>query len=237
MNSSSRIILTTRPLEKFYPVNAPEGFSIVNIPLTEIRELPVDWDHIWASAPQVLVFTSTVGARIFLDHEGGNSLKDPEVIAIGNATAQELSRRFHGIAVPSRQSSDGIVELLRTEKYSGKTVALFSSAKSNRIIQNYLSANGFQYIQCDLYDAVPVRKNELNDYLSRNDVVCVIITSSHEARLFREIAGSRATLKPLFAIGETTARTMRDLGISPSEPVGNSDLSSLVQEVCRKFLS
>ena len=235
MSEPCRIIITTRPSWKFKPIRVPEGFRIINIPLTEIAPISVDWNHIRAFAPQVLIFTSTVGARIFIESENEFVSDKIEVIAIGSATASELSSRFSNITVPASRNSDGIVDLLSSGNYNERKIAVFSSAKSNRIIQNYLSKNNYTYIQCDLYDALPVSSSKITEYLPRNDVAAVIITSSQEAEVFMDIAGPQAALKPLYAIGETTASTMNRIGIPPSEPLGKSDLESLVKEICRKF--
>ena len=237
MRESDQIIVTTRPSGKFKPIKVPEGFRIINTPLTEITPVSVDWGLVRDFEPQVLIFTSTVGARIFIDSKNGIVKDKVDVIAIGSATARELSSRFSNITIPARRNSDGIVDLLKSGDYSGRKIAVFTSAKSNRIIQNFLSENNYRYIQCDLYDANPVSRSNLTEYLSRKDVAAVIITSSQEAELFKKIAGPQATLKPLYAIGETTASTMEKIGIRPSEPLGKSDLESLVMEICKKISS
>ena len=231
----NKVIVTTRPAIKSRSTREPFGTRILNIPLTEIVPLEQDWNAVREFNPDILVFTSTVAGNIFMEASPLNQSANPKVVAIGMKTAEVLKKRFSDVCVPEDQSSSGIIDYFRSTDFGSRRIALFTSARSNRLVNNFLKENGYNFMQVDLYDARPSPGKEIIECLFRDEVLGIILTSSQEAEIFASIAGTYRNRKPLFAIGKTTADTMRRLGLDVSEPLGKSDLGGLAEEIFSKF--
>lgn len=222
-------VVTTRPEEKNSPVSCG-GLDVINYPVTELVRLPVDWDAIRNFHPDVLIFTSEYSASIACPLV--KKFSNAEIISIGNATAKALLKCGIRSQVPEVRASAGVVSLIKQRSWGGKRFALFSSAKSNMIIRDFLISGGYDFRFFPIYDAIAKDLSGLPGLLAREGCLGIVFTSSQEAEI---VLGNSYIAKLLktrglktYAIGTVTARTMEAFGFTATEPRGNSDLKELI---------
>lgn len=228
---TKRFIVTTRPADKDEPLDCP-GLDVENFPVTELVPLPVDWDSLISFHPQVLIFTSSYSAKIACHML--QKFPDAEKVSIGRATAEAILECGAQSYVPSIMTSEGVVALISEKAWHGKRIAIFSSAKSNMIIRNFLASGGYDFRFYALYDSVEKDLSGLPQLLTRPGCVGIIFTSSQEASIVLQQSSVSNFIKShgvkTYAIGPVTAMTMKKLGFPPADPQGNSDL---VELLCR----
>ncbi len=227
-------VVTTRPREKNSSLSC-DGLDVINYPVTELVRLPVDWDAIRNFRPEIMIFTGEYSVSIACPLV--REFRGAEIISIGRATAMAITRCGAASTVPESMTSDGVVALIKEKGWGRKRFALFSSAKSNMIIRNFLDSGGYDYRFFPLYDAVARDLSGLPGLLSSPGCLGIVFTSSQEAELVlrdNHIAGLLKTngLKA-FAIGTVTARSMESLGFEVAEPRGNSDLGELICKIAQ----
>lgn len=233
-----RKIILTRPSEKAHGPFKGKCFETVNISVTRlVQNVEIDPRRIRSFGPTVCVFTSTKGAEIFLSLFPVDSLPGIRPVAIGDKTAEVLSSRYGEVAVPSEKTSQGINALLDGIISSEDRIVLFSSAQSNGIILKYMVERKWNHLLAVLYDAETLDIEPLVQELAKDDCFGLVLTSSMEANAIFNKLNSKFLIdqdisgKHIFAIGKTTSRTLMDLGIRVSSPVGKSDLEKLLEEI------
>ena len=230
----SKIILT-RPAEKFSPVNGPHCFEYVNVPLTETIPRS-DIHEIMTSIknydPKILVFTSTVGVDIFFSF---CRKPNPEYIfvAIGTSTLKRIeSHRFHGVC-PEVMDSSGLGRLIFDIQRGNERVALLRSNRSGKELPELLASGGIDFMEFTLYDILEVKNNKLEDFIMKNKVFGIIVTSSLEASILakfhREMINDRNIV--LFPIGVPTERAMISAGFKNFGIKGESNVEMLIHKI------
>ena len=233
MTDHDSILITTRPELKNSPLKLLPGFSHLNIPLTEIIELEFDSLDFESFSPDLLIFTSSTGVRIFLNKDISGKYSGAESICIGKATADALSGFTGKISLPDKRDSSGIIDLLSGGNYKNRRIALLSSRQSNNFIRNFMAGNSYNFRVYNLYDALPLKNESIAQYAKRKDVCAIILTSSQEARVFSKIVDPAICGAKLYAIGNTTYREMLKLGFKVNAKVGNSEIQELANEIMR----
>ena len=228
----SRYIITTRPEGKFKPM-ATECISIKNVPLTKIiktgRQEEIIQDII-KNKPNAVVLTSSIGASEFFKYYYKYT-EDPDIIAIGNNTADEIKKYRANVSVPTIRNSYGVIALLK--KYRNSTIALFRSSESNNIINDWLEKNNINFREYHIYSVVKIESSEIKDLFLDTNCIGILLTSSMEARIFHDILGDIEITKNIYAIGNVTDETLRSYGYNVSF-TGNSDFESIVKYIDSK---
>lgn len=237
-----RFIITTRPEEKVTGETESRCFDIVNIPVTELRINstfePVIVDRF---RPTAAIFTSSFGAEIILNSGSLNTYEGVRIIAIGKKTASTLRTVFPDVLVPEDESSEGVISMLEHILEPGERVVLFVSSRTNGFIGKYLQERGIEILTEELYYSESLPGERLRNAAGEPDCFGIIATSSFEATvIFTEILdpGEKQKFllsKKVFAIGKTTSKTLDELGIPVSEPVGRSNLRKLIEEIDLKY--
>lgn len=242
MKEMSKFIITTRPEQKGNSVVSSRCFDIMNIPVTSLKvNTKLNFSEIREFDPDIAIFTSTFGSRIFLELDGSTLKDNVKIIAIGSKTAEVLSERYKDVIVPGEQTSTGVVSTLKEIMRVGEKIALFVSSKSNGLIDRYLKSIGAKHHTYELYLAEIVHKNNLTERILDRECFGIVVTSSYEARaIFSEILNANQRREAIsgchiFAIGKTTAETLLELDIPVSEPIGQSNIKKLIEEIDKSF--
>lgn len=179
-----------------------------------------------------LVFTSTVGVDIFFS---SNRNPDPShvYVAIGSSTKERIqSYGFHA-SCPDVMDSSGLGELISHMHVDGERVALLRSNRSGNELPEILSAAGIDFKEFTLYDIVEIKDNNLDNFIMRNKVYGIIVTSSMEAKILGEfhlkIINERNII--LFPIGTPTEKAISAAGFSNSGIKGESSVEMLIRKI------
>ncbi len=184
----------------------------------------------------VSVFTSRTAVGIINDY-APRELKDRIVrsrcYAIGPSTS-ELLRSATGVSVvkvPTRGDSEGLVELLRSEKLG--RVGLFSSVKRSNHLRDFLAHNSSILFEPKLYDLRP-KQVAISVALRRWSIAeiagfaftCSTAVEAIPATL--EVPESVRTV----AMGPRTAATLRRAGYQPIVP-SRYDIGGIVNVILK----
>lgn len=150
------------------------------------------------------ILTSKVAVRLFfkaLLHFGipSKKLLHKEIIVVGKATAEAVT--IHGAEVSycaTEESSEGIVELLKTLNLPRTHFLWPCSSLSRPIIPNFLKQSGICFCQAALYTTLPNPSTELPD---ANELV---FTSPSTVDAFLEAFKMIPWHKKITAIGPIT---------------------------------
>lgn len=170
----------------------------------------------------VLVFTSTTGVEIL---ERRDWSPDGETIAaIGEHTAAALRDAGYGVdVVPEEYSSRGLVEAL-ADRVDGESVEIVRSDHGSDVLLDGLEEAGADVVETVLYRLTrPEGSGQSAEYAASGAFDAVLFTSSLTVQHFVEAARERdletGALEGLAdavvgAIGEPTAETLREHGVS-----------------------
>ncbi len=226
---TSKFIITTRPEIKFKPVET-ECIGVLNIPLTDIRLSDFDKkiaDEIAEEKPNVIVLTSSVGASEFFKHYYKYT-ENPYFIAIGEKTAEVIGKYTGNIEVPTSKDSYGVLEIL-SERSHGN-IALFRSNESNNIIRDSLSRRGIKYHEYYIYKVLKLENTGLKASFLSEKCIGIFITSSMEAKAFKDHVGISTGNKKFYSIGKTTTETLESMGYRVCA-TGKSDFESMIKYI------
>ena len=231
-------IVVTRPEDKKQDEQVSRHLEVRNFPVTQLKRLPFEPQEFTDFGPDVVVFTSTVAADII--GESQIAFKEgTEFVAIGRKTADALKRMGIDPIVPEIMTSEGVIDLISGRFSNQRRIALMSSDKSNGAIENYLRKAGYQERTFTLYDSIPLPIDGLRPLIDSLDCFGIIITSSYEARIVFGPSGiAKDSIRPdlhVFAIGDVTRRTLREIGMMVSEPFGESDIAGLIRNIERTY--
>ncbi|GAB3787309.1 uroporphyrinogen-III synthase [Dyella agri] len=108
-----------------------------------------------ALSDQLLVFTSPASVRFAAALVPLRTRAT--VLAVGQGTAQALRRHGVSAQAPSRQDSDGLLDLSATQALRGKRVALVGAPGGRGVLREQLAARGARLRELQVYRRVPPR--------------------------------------------------------------------------------
>ncbi len=233
-----RTLIVTRPEGKIAEDPKCDGIEIINVPVTRLEDLPFNADEFHSFDPDIVIVTSSRSAETMGKHIelfGQSRI----YVSIGSITQQALKSLGLESLVPLEQTSAGVINLLRQNDWITRKIALVSSQQSNMVIRDFLQNEGYNYRLFTLYRSVALDPLDLLKHLE-SGCLGIVITSSQEAEtILNERTLSEQLIRTgtrIFAIGKTTAETIRKMGFTPAVPVGNSILQDLVCQVKEKYL-
>ncbi|KAA8923466.1 uroporphyrinogen-III synthase [Thermoplasma sp.] len=218
-----KYVLSTRPEEK---ANTVDGgcFSVLNVPVTRLEPIDIDYDSVIGQDVECLAFTSSYGARLFFERA---SRKNFGYLGIGRSTCEEIRKNGYDCEYPERMDSEGLADLILSRCRNVK-VALIRSENANEIVNERIRGR-IDFIDIRNYRVVPTGI-DIAAYLMDEGCLGIIVTSSMEARI--SIPAIRASGRPVFSIGSVTSKTLEEAGIHPTIS-GNSDFEDLVEKIRR----
>jgi len=150
------------------------------------------------------------------------------IIAVGPKTAQELkNHKIHVDLIPEKYSSEGIIQSLQQHDISGKSVYIPRTKAATPLLKEGLKKMGAKVREVYVYESLsPIDPNIGKSFLHNliyGKIHAIIFSSSLCAKnLFQMLMGqiSMEELRDLLnsrltivAIGPTTAKTLREIGV------------------------
>ena len=184
-----------------------------------------------------LVFTSAAGVELYFERLLANgldvrALRSARIAAIGKATA--LALLGHGLRadlVPADQTSAALAELLCAKLPRGERVCLYRSAQGGSALSERLQER-FDVRDIAAYSAAPGAYEASRGLIERADALT--FTSALGARYALERLGDIPERIIFAAIGEPTARALRDAGrpnaiVTAAEPSAEALAQALAE--------
>ena len=232
----TKFIITTRPESKYRNPGEKYCFRVVNIPVSEIvPDKAFSLEDFQSFRADILVFTSSVGASIFLEKFGKSAAGDCQILCIGRDTAEPFLSSGMKVTLPESFDSKGLIRLIGS-KFHGSRIALLRSDRANSELTDFLSAHYYEFRDFILYRLKGVE----SDLAAVNDTHCagILITSSFEASIVIDyIERERTRIPNLYAIGSTTAEFLDSKGYRVAGKVPNSNfleaLAEIEKDLCR----
>lgn len=154
-------------------------------------------------------------------------LEKTATVAVGPKTAQELRKhQIHVDVIPSKYTSEGIIESLQQRHVSGKAIWIPRTKQASPMLAERLQAMGNYVQEVYVYESqLPVDQELTAQFLKDlvgGQIHAIIFSSSLGVRnLFHMLAGQvsaealREMLRRLtiVAIGPTTAETLAEMGL------------------------
>jgi uroporphyrinogen-III synthase len=150
------------------------------------------------------------------------------IVAVGPRSAQELkNHKIHVALIPEKYSSEGIIQSLQQHDISGKSVYIPRTNAATPLLKESLKKMGAKVSEVYVYESLPfidtnIKKSFLHN-LIYGKIHAIIFSSSLCAKnLFQTLMGqiSMEKLRDLLnsrltivAIGPTTAKTLREMGV------------------------
>lgn len=141
-----------------------------------------------ATKPNIIIVTSTVAADIYVDSLSGQSNSmaalsnrfpaNTVFIAVGASTAKKLKLPHPSVMQAQPASSEGILTLVRQLKLSPANVAILKGKGGLKLINESLSALGFQVTEYDLYERQVLSSPFYTSRFEADDIQCIIATST-----------------------------------------------------------
>ncbi|MEM0157135.1 MAG: uroporphyrinogen-III synthase [Thermoplasmataceae archaeon] len=235
---SGRTLIVTRPEGKATEDLKCEGLEIINVPVTRLEDVPFNTDEFRSFNPDIVIVTSSRSADI-MDKNTGLFGPNRIYVSIGRITRQALKSIGLDSVVPHEQTSAGIIQLLERNAWKTSRIALITSQQSNMIVRDFLQKKGYNYRLFTVYRSVALDSSALSKYMKRG-CLGIVVTSSQEAEtILKDHTLSEQISKAetrIFAIGKTTADTIRKMGFAPAEPVGSSILQDLICQIRERYL-
>lgn len=191
---------------------------IIHLPIIKIVPYPLDLPSVKQALGQFhtythVIITSKSTVSILLDY-----LKtglDKKILAVGEATAHCLRKvGLEPAFVADHETSEGLVELLKTLSLEKARVFWPHSALSRRVIADYLSAEEIDFCECAFYETVPATIAELP---ALEGVGEIVFTSPSTVDAFMYHYGCLPEGKKLTPIGPVTAQHLEYLYSSKLE--------------------
>ncbi len=227
----SKFLITTRPEDKYEPVSL-KNIKIVNIPLTRIKKIKVGENErnlLLHDTPDVVILTSSYGAKVFFEYYFKLFKYEPVFIAIGESTANIIKKYHHDSTVPVEKNSYGVISLLKN--YKKNKIGLFRSDKSNEIIRNFLEKNRYNYREYFIYSIEAIYSNNIKEYIDSENCIGILFTSSMEVDVFFKI--TEFIDKTVYAIGKITRETLSKYNCNPVLFNDDSNFKNIVEIIDR----
>ena len=232
-------LISTRPIGKESGTFKVRCLEIRNIPLTEIRNPGYDETlraELVSFNPDSLCFTSAFGVREFLKYYPDliKSFRG-NVFAIGDRTGEAIQQAGLKAIIPDQKDSPGLAGLILKTLGRGERVALIRSGNADPKLPETLNMGGVIAKDFHIYEVTASRHGSLIlDAMDSPELSGIIVTSPMEAAILVNLAGPKIRV-PIYAIGNTTAGKIRDLGYAVSEPLGESNFEDLVRKISEKY--
>ena len=231
MRQNKQNILVTRP----FSAQQLEYARILGLdPIIESAlhfNFPDYWDGVLKIINENLksdwIFTSTNGVKALeeLMKAGLQVRPETQLFAVGSKTRDALQELGLDAKIPKTEDSKHLAELI-IEEGKINSVIYFHGNLSRGEMTDRLKDSGIEVIELEVYETVinPV-------YLPEEAVNGILFYSPSAVEGFSRGQGFDAELPPLFAIGPTTAKALRDKTDQPVETAAQPDTNVLLRTV------
>jgi len=208
-------------------IKAPSDLAPIKKFIGELQLGKVDY-VIFMSVNGVRYLLSVAESLALLD-ETVNGLRKTVTVAVGPRTAQELkARQIQVNLVPPKYTSEGVVQMLRQQKVSGKIIRIPRTSLASPVLKEELGEMGALVQEVYVYEsALPVDtalSARFFQDLSAGKIDAIVFGSTSCVKnLFQMLSGriSSEKLRDLLnsgvvvvAIGPVTAGALADMGVT-----------------------
>lgn len=189
----------------------PKDLKARHCPFIEIIPRPVDDPEVARmldTLPQAthLIFTSKTTVDIFFQYS--SKFKNKTFIAVGKVTKSYLqSRGVYEVLTPEIETAEGITALIASLNLKEPFFVWPHSARSRRVIPDFLDRKGISYCECVLYDTATIIPDPLPDL---DDYDEILFTSPSTVEGFVTAYGKLPQNKQLTPIGPITQQKLSD---------------------------
>ena len=156
-------------------------------------------------------------------------LTKPFVVAVGPKTAQELEHDYHVHVslIPSKYSSEGILESLKDKQIAGKKIRIPRTSNATPVLMENLKAKGANVEEIHVYESSLPADETLKEKFFRDlingKIDAIVFGSGLSAKNILKMLSEKAPIEKLrailngkattVAIGPTTAEALSEIGI------------------------
>jgi len=231
MRQDKRNILVTRPLSAQQLEYARIlGLEAIIEPALHF-EFPEYWDEVLGVINEHpksdWIFTSTNGVKALKEimNAGLQMRPETQLFAVGSKTKEALKKLGLDAKIPKTQDSKHLAELI-IEEGRINSVIYFHGNLSRREMPARLRDEGVQVIELEVYKTVI---NQV--YMPDKPIAGILFYSPSAVEGFKMGQGFSGELPPLFAIGPTTAKALREQTNQPVEIAKQPDTEVLLRTV------
>lgn len=231
MRQDKRDILVTRPLS----AQQIEYAKILGLePIVE-PALDFNFPDYWDSVLKVItenpksdwIFTSTNGVKALKELIDAGLQVRPEVqfFAVGSKTQQALQELGLDAKIPRTEDSEHLAELI-IEEGKINSVIYFHGNLSRGTMTEMLQEDDIEVIELEVYETIinPVEMPHV-------EVGGILFYSPSAVEGFSQGHGFKEELPPLFAIGPTTAKALKEQTDQPVQIAKQPDTEVLLRTV------
>ena len=158
------ILINTRPIHRGDAIRQMTGVMVVDLPLLEIRSLPIADDaqammaQFCQGAYDALVITSVESARRALDYLRSHQVNVPTlpntpIIAVGTATAQVMQAYGFDVILPQTTNNEGMLTLPQIKSLTAHDrVLIWRGVGGRRLLHDTLTAKGVHIDAIEWYE-------------------------------------------------------------------------------------
>ena len=158
------ILINTRPTHRGDAIRQMTGVMVVDLPLLEIRSLPIADDaqammaQFCQGAYDALVITSVESARRALDYLRSHQVNVPTlpntpIIAVGTATAQVMQAYGFDVILPQTTNNEGMLTLPQIKSLTAHDrVLIWRGIGGRRLLHDTLTAKGVHIDAIEWYE-------------------------------------------------------------------------------------
>ncbi len=158
------ILINTRPTHRGDAIRQMTGVMVVDLPLLEIRSLPIADDaqammaQFCQGAYDALVITSVESARRALDYLRSHQVNVPTlpntpIIAVGTATAQVMQAYGFDVILPQTTNNEGMLTLPQIKSLTAHDrVLIWRGVGGRRLLHDTLTAKGVHIDAIEWYE-------------------------------------------------------------------------------------
>ncbi len=240
-------VLVTRPeaqQQALIEAIAAAGGQAVSMPLIAIE--PIEDNKQQALLRQqiqeldnyrLLIFISSNAARFggeLVDSYWPQFPLDVSVLAVGPATAEEVSRRLGCEVACSRSGmdSEALLALPLLQDVAGARIAIFRGQGGRELLAQTLRERGARvdYIEVYRREAVPYAADAAVNLITAEDVNVLTVSSGESLKMLRQMLGNNSglLLLPLIVPSERIAELALQLGFNQVHNAGGANNEALL---------
>ena len=239
-------VIVTRPAAQSHAVarmiEAIGGRAILFPALEISAHQPAAQSRAALAEADIAIFISANAVAFGLRYAKENLLKNLQLAAIGNATAQALKNQGYGdIIVPeSGADSEALLATAALQAVAGKEIVIFRGVGGRETLRSALCQRGAKvaYIECYTRRAPAVSTSAVADLIDRDDIAAIHVLSRETLENFCTMIGpeNAATLrhKPLFVPHPAVLEGARMLGFGDVTITGFGD-GGLIAALQQRF--
>jgi uroporphyrinogen-III synthase len=220
-----------------------QGAQVTSIPLIRIGPPPnerVLQEAIEkADTYDLLVFTSAAGVNAFAQRLQRPLKKNLRIAVVGPATGDAVLDRLgvHPTLMPAQYSGNALADAINRQAKTPQSVLLITARDASPVLPAKLRAAGHRVDNIDAYTTVEAPPPDLEDAISKADVVTLASPSAVRA-LASGLGGDVAAKlrgKLLACIGPVTLFEAREFGLHVEIVPDAATIPSFVDALCRYY--